>query len=190
MNAELNLIILSCQKGDRKAQEKLYKMYFKYLISISLRYTNNKETAFELMNEAFLKVMLNLDKFNNDMPFEAWIRRIQINTCIDQFRKVNTKNKVELNSLNSNIDYENIDAGINYNEAENELEAEDLLHYLNTLHLNQKQVFNLYVFDGYNHKEIGVILNIPEGTSKWLLSEAKSNLRKLVSKKVMEIVKI
>jgi RNA polymerase sigma-70 factor (ECF subfamily) len=80
-------LIQLCKKEDRRAQFNLYKQCYGILMAVCLRYERNKEDAEELVNMGFLKIVTKLDKYNSSIPFEAWIRRIMINTVIDEFRR-------------------------------------------------------------------------------------------------------
>ena len=171
-------LLESCRKEDRKAQFELYRLCYSILLSVCLRYERNKEDAEFLLNKAFYKILKNLDKYSDNVPFEAWIRRITINTVIDDYRK----NKKDI------VDYveEPMQAApakaVDYNAAEQRFDAEELQNLINQLPPISKKVFNLYVIDGYNHKEIAEQLNMSEGTSKWHLSSARKRLKALVLK--------
>ena len=80
-------LIASCIKRDRKAEYELYKNTYSYLMSICLRYTRDKDMASEILNVGFLKILSNLEKYNLAIPFKVWIRKIMVNTLIDEYRK-------------------------------------------------------------------------------------------------------
>lgn len=171
-------LLESCKKEDRKAQFELYRLCYSILLSVCLRYERNKEDAEFLLNKAFYKILKNLDKYSDNVPFEAWIRRITINTVIDDYRK----NKKDI------VDYveEPVQAApvkaVDYNAADQRFDAEELQNLIDQLPPISKKVFNLYVIDGYNHKEIAEKLSMSEGTSKWHLSSARKRLKALVLK--------
>lgn len=171
-------LIESCKKEDRKAQFELYRLCYSVLLSVCFRYEKNKEDAEFLLNKAFYKILKNLDKYKDNIPFEAWIRRITINTVIDDYRK-NKKEKidyVEEPMLAAPV------TAMDFNEADQRFDAEELQLLINRLPPVSKKVFNLYVIDGYNHKEIAEKLDMSEGTSKWHLSSARKKLKELVIK--------
>lgn len=171
-------LLQACKKEERKAQHELYKLCYAIMLSVCLRYERNKEDAEFMLNKAFFKVLTNLDKYQDHVPFEAWLRRITINTVIDEFRK-NKKHKVDY--MESPLDKAPIQT-MNYNEADQQLDAEYLQNLINLLPPISKQVFNLYAIDGYNHKEIGEKLEMSEGTSKWHLSTARAKLKQMLRK--------
>lgn len=171
-------LIDACIKESRKAQFELYKKCYSLLMSICMRYEKNKEDAEALLNQAFFKILTNLKKRPENAPFEAWIRRITINTVIDEYRK---KKRSQLDYLEEPMLVAPI-SEMSYNEADQKLDAEDLENIIKQLPPVSQTVFNLYVIDGYNHKEIGEKLNISEGTSKWHLSSARKKLKTLMRK--------
>ena len=92
MNVDRSLIE-SCIKGDRKAQNELYKVCFGQLITVCYRFTNNKDDAANLLNEAFFRILENLHKQNKDLPFMAWASKVTLNNCISEYRKDTTRKK-------------------------------------------------------------------------------------------------
>jgi RNA polymerase sigma factor (sigma-70 family) len=173
-------IIDACRKNDRRAQEKLYEWCYVKLMPTCMRYHRNEEDARAILNLGFVKICKNLDKLKPSTPFEAWVRRITINTIIDEFRK--NKNYIQLvDSKETDRELE-----IHHTTIENsvwsKLEMDILMGMLKRLPDVSRKVFNLYVIDGYTHKEIGELLNISDGTSKWHLSNARKLLRDMVNK--------
>lgn len=170
-------LLLDCQNNVRRAQFELYHKCFGILMSICLRYEKNSQDAEGLLNMGFLKIVTKLDKYNPDVPFEAWIRRIMINTIIDEFRK-NKKAKESLEYTDFNGVHES--RSVSYNEADLLFDAEELENMIQTLPPVTQKVFNLHVLDGYSHKEIAADMEMSVGTSKWHVSNARKILRGLV----------
>lgn len=173
-------LIEACAKQERKAQFELYKACYGVLMSVCFRYKTNKEDAEEVLNIGFLKILNSINKYQFNVPFEAWIRRIMINTLIDEYRK-NKKDKETMDFVDmseSKVGADQLDA----NSADLEFDAEDLLKMLEKLPDMSKRVFNLYAIDGYTHKEIADMLNMSEGTSKWHVSFARAELRKIMDR--------
>ena len=166
-------LIKDCINRKRKAEYELYKVTFSYLMSICIRYTRNQDLAKETLNIGFLKILTNLGKYSPEVPFKAWIRKIMINTLIDEYRKHKKNSEV--------IDYvEEYYETSNYYEQNTAIDkiSVDQIHTLIAKLPNMaQQVFNLFVVDGYSHKEIGEMLNIEEGTSKWHLNSAREKLK-------------
>lgn len=178
MGIDEELLSLCIQK-DRKAQFQLYRDCYSILMSVCLRYEKNKEDATSLLNLGFLKVLNNLEKYSKQAPFEAWIRRIMINTIIDEFRK-NRKQKETIEYSDPSED-RGTNVQVSYNDADQQFDAEELQLMLTRLPVLSQKVFNLHVIDGYSHKEIGNMLNMSDGTSKWHVSFARKKLREMIS---------
>lgn len=166
-------IINGCIKGEKKCQELLYKQYYAYGMSICLRYAHNRDEAAEILNDSFLKVFANLEKYKAELVFKSWFRRIIINTSIDYYRKYSK----HYNHLDEEvIDSEMLDVGLIA-----DLEIDDLMKILNELPENYKLTFNLYEIEGYSHLEISKMLGIAEGTSRSNLTRARNILRRAFS---------
>jgi RNA polymerase sigma factor (sigma-70 family) len=173
-------IITGCKKGNRKAQERLYKNYYRAMMTVCLRYTRNDEDAVEVLNNGFLRVFKNIQRYDPDQAsLYTWIRTIVINSCLDFIKQ---KNRVEkINEWN-----EDVEAHIEP-DVISKMRAGELLEQVRRLTPATQTVFNLYVIEGYNHKEIGQLLNISEGTSKWHLSEARKVLQQLIKEPKVKI---
>jgi RNA polymerase sigma-70 factor (ECF subfamily) len=181
MDLELQQLISLCIKQDRKAESALYKYCFNKLIPICHKYYKSKDDSVEQLNKTYLKILNNLSRFDESKSFDAWIKTIAVNTIIDEFRVNNKRNALFIDK-----DYE--EAALNYhsfnlNEAEAKLTAEDIQIQIQKLPDSSKMVFNLFTVDGYSHKEIGEMLGINEGTSKWHLN----NARKILKKKLIDM---
>jgi RNA polymerase sigma factor (sigma-70 family) len=180
MNIQPELIAL-CIRHDRKAEYELYKQSYSYLMSICMRYSRDKDTASEILNMGFLKVLKNLGSYKPEIPFKAWIRKIMVNTLIDEYRK-NRKSKetiVYVEEYYDSTDYSEV------NEALGRINCNQILEMINRLPEATKKVFNLFVIDGYSHKEIGELLDVSEGTSKWHLNAARQKLKEYIGKSVL-----
>lgn len=179
-------LIKQCIKQDRRAQFELYKKCFSILMSICMRYEKNREDAESLLNMGFLKIVTKLEKYHVDIPFEAWIRRIMINTIIDEYRK--NKKEQEVLEYMEFDDHHN--HGVDFNTADLQFDAEELNNMLKNLPAMSGQVFNLHVIDGYSHKEIGDMLSISVGTSKWHVANARKLLKEMIAEKVKKTHRI
>ncbi len=165
-------LIDGCLRGDSKMQEELYKRFAPKMYAVCLRYSNNTENAQDLLQEGFIKIFRNLNRFRNEGSFEGWIRRIFVNTSIEFFRK-----KTNLFSITEKDDLIVEDGSLN---ALDKLAEKDIIKLVQELSPGYRAVFNLYAIEGYSHKEIGNMLNISEGTSKSQLARAKGVLQKKV----------
>jgi RNA polymerase sigma factor (sigma-70 family) len=168
-------LIQGCLAGDRKMQELLYQRFSPKMYAVCLRYSNSADDARDLLQEGFIKVFKNLEKFRSEGSFEGWIRRIFVNTSIEHFRRATTMQSVTEAHENTFEDKE-------WNAFDN-LAEKDVIKMIRDLSPGYKQVFNMYVVEGYSHKEIGELLGISEGTSKSQLARAKMILQKMIRDK-------
>lgn len=171
-----NDLIQGCIDGDRQMQELLYKRYASKMYGVCLRYVANADDANDILQEGFIKVFKNLDKFRREGSFEGWIRRIFVNTAIEQFRK-----KIKLYNVDEVQENTLEDKELS---ALDLLATKDILNIVNELSPGYKAVFNLHVIEGFSHKEIADALGITEGTSKSQLARAKGVLKKIVETKL------
>ena len=165
-------IIQGCIAGRRDCQELLYKFFSPKMFGICLRYANDYHSAEDILQEGFIKVFNNIDRYRGDGSFEGWVKRIFINTAIEYYRKaVNHNGHTELDKASfrqvSDVAVEN-------------LAAQDLLKLIQKLSPGYRTVFNLYVIEGFSHKEIAAQLHISEGTSKSQLARARAILQKMI----------
>lgn len=167
-----NDLIQGCIEEDPQMQRMLYDRFSSKMYGVCLRYAGNTEDANDILQEGFIKVYKNIGKFRREGSFEGWIRRIFVNTAIEQFRK-----KVKLYNVSevqeNTIEDKELD-------ALDVLAAKDIVNIVNELSPGYKAVFNMHVVEGYSHKEIADLLGINEGTSKSQLARAKGVLKKLV----------
>ncbi|KYP16071.1 sigma-70 family RNA polymerase sigma factor [Flavihumibacter sp. CACIAM 22H1] len=159
--------------GEPKMQEALYRKYAPKMYAVCLRYAGNNDDAQDLLQEGFIKVFRNLDKFRHEGSFEGWMRRVFVNTSIEQYRK-----KVHMNSISDQEERGIEDASVSVLD---QLAERDIVQLVQELSPGYRAVFNLYVIEGYSHKEIGELLSISEGTSKSQLARAKAILQKKVA---------
>jgi RNA polymerase sigma-70 factor (ECF subfamily) len=170
-------IIKACIKGERRAQNALYKLYFPLMSSICLRYTKDKDEAIQKLNTGFFKILKNISNYNSEFAFATFVRTIMVNHLIDEFRK-----EKQYQSTFEFKDYNELEQEVSYNQAELDFNANDLLNLLKTLPEVSQKVFNLFAMDGYKHQEIAELLNISAGTSKWHVSDARKKLKDLLDK--------
>lgn len=149
------------------------------MFAVCYRYTHSKDLALDLMNLAFAKVMLTLEKYDEAQPIDKWIKTIAINVVIDEFRK--SKKYKESIRLYEDTALANAANGWDYDKHNGEI-MEAIKIKLRDLNPLTRSVFNLHAIDGYKHKEIAQMLEIPEGTSHWHYSVAKKELRDYLQK--------
>ncbi|NND33215.1 MAG: sigma-70 family RNA polymerase sigma factor [Saprospiraceae bacterium] len=163
---------------DQMAQKALFAQYYGYVMSLTLRYMGSREEAEEMLNDVFIKVFDRLRQYNENYPFEGWLRKIAIHTCIDRIRSL--RKLPVLSDLTSLLHTTSDEQDFIWDKEV------DILPILQELPPKYRAVFNLYVFDEYKHREIAKILGISEGTSKSNYSRAKAILKKRLSREVNE----
>ena len=173
-------LLIASLKGDRQSQERLYKQYFGFAMSVCLRYNHNREEALEIVNDSFMKVFVKGEQYDaagrhSSFPFKAWFRRIIVNTALDYYRSQ------QKHYFHENID-EAYDVSSTESNALSQLNHEELLELVQKLPSGYRLVFNLYVIEGFTHDEIAQKLQISVGTSKSNLSRARETLRKMIMK--------
>ena len=138
---------------------------------VCLRYSNNEHEAEDLLQDSFIKAFKNIESYQNKGALGGWLRKLTLNTALEQFRKnKNTNQTIELKEFNNYVD----------DTAIEKLELEDLLKKIQLLPTGFRTVFNLYAVEGFNHREIGEMLNISDGTSKSQYSRARLLLRTMI----------
>jgi RNA polymerase sigma factor (sigma-70 family) len=178
MNLEPELI-QACLRSDRRAQSELYSRCYSLLMGICMRYLKDEQEASAMVNQGFFKILNSLDKRNPHAPLEAWMRRIMINTVIDEFRRQRRhRETISYEYFGDSTHYEDF---VDYNEADRRLDAAEIETMVQQLPDVSRQVFNLYAIDGYSHKEISEWLGISVGTSKWHVSHARKQLKIMIS---------
>ncbi len=176
MPAENNLIdelIAGCLIGKRSAQEQLYERFYRAMAAICMRYTKNREDAVEVLNDGFVKVFKNIQRFDRlKASLYTWMRTIMINTAIDFVKR----QQPAFSDLNL--------TGEEEPAIENDIvlktDADELLALIRRLPAATQTVFTLFTVDGYGHQEIGQLLGISEGTSKWHVSDARKKLKQFI----------
>jgi RNA polymerase sigma-70 factor (ECF subfamily) len=181
-NQNLEQLILSCRKNDRRAQKELYTGFYGYCMSIALRYASSYDDAVEMVNDGFLKVFRDLRLFeprfqNLSSSFTGWLRRVVANSCIDHLRKYKSSTFLTtVDGLENNFQ----DKGAT---VEQNMEYKEIIQSVQQLSPQYRAVFNMYVLEGFSHAEIAEKLNISINTSKSNLFKARQNLVELISKR-------
>jgi RNA polymerase sigma factor (sigma-70 family) len=170
---ELSILIRDCIGQSRSAQKKLYDLYAPAAYGVIKRvFYNNEPVAKEILNDSFFKIFKDLNQYSFQGAFEGWIRKIVVNTIGDHLRKNLNRDKIK--------EIEPEDAYIDCEPIEN-LSHKELLKIIDTLPDAQREVFNLYVFENYSHKEIATLLNIKQNNCRWHLNDARRRLKEKIN---------
>lgn len=165
------LIIETILKGDRNAFSNLYEKYKKRFLLTCIRYVNRRSDAEDCLQDAFISIYKDLSKFDsNKGQFYTWANRIVINVCLQKLRKKSVINVFQdIFEFSQTISVQE--------DAIQNLSLQELTHIIQKLPKGYRTVFNMYVVDGFSHKEIAKHLGISEGTSKSQLNRAKKLLK-------------
>ncbi len=169
-------LIQGLRENDSMSQKLIFQKYYGFVMSITLRYTRDKQQAEEVLNDSFMKIFSKINLFNPKESFEPWLAKVVVNTSLDFLRKQSkTPSFLELThqEFNTEEDLSNF----------SQLNCDRLLQLIQELPPQYKAVFNLYVFEGYKHKEIAQLLDISESTSKSNYSRAKQSIKKKIGSK-------
>ena len=170
----IDSLLDGCKRGDRKVQENLYNALSSRMMSVCMRYAKDNFEAEDMLQMGFVKVFTKVSEFRNEGSFEGWIRRIMVNTAIETYRKnMRTMSVVDIDEV-----YDQPQSTFDMNQ----LETKDLLKLVQQLSPGYRMVFNMYVIEGYSHKEIAEALGITEGASKSQLSRARGILKEKLIK--------
>lgn len=166
----LEKLIDLCKQGDRKAQAQLYRKYAPILFGISLKYSRNKTEAEDNLHDSFMTIFDKIGQYSGKGSFEGWMKRITVNTVLQKYRK-----EEHLNVVSENTEEEvQVDSGFA------DINLQTLLQYIQELPNKYRLTFNMYVLDGYSHKEISEKLGTSTGTSKSNLARARMILKEKV----------
>lgn len=167
-----------CAKADRTAQKKVFELYASKMKAVCMRYAANADEAKDLMQEGFIKVFQNMDKFRGDASLETWVTRVMINNAITYLRK-NNKITRQTIALDENFDHEDEEL----TEEEEEITSEEVIELMQQLPPGYRTILNLYAIENYSHKEIADQLEINEGTSRSQLLKARKMLKKMINER-------
>ncbi|GAA3631263.1 RNA polymerase sigma factor [Flavivirga jejuensis] len=168
----LDQLIENCKVDNTKAQGELYKLFSSKLFSVCLKYSRNRAEAEDNLQDAFLTIFKKIEQYKNKGSFEGWLKRITVNTVLQRYR-----NEKVFDIINENV-IEDVELEVD----EDAISIDYLLQIIQELPDRYRLVFNLYVLDGYSHKDIADMLDINIGTSKSNLARARQSLKETIEK--------
>ena len=173
-------ILKGCLQNDPAAQRELYNRYSPKMLSVCYRFAHNREDAEDMLQEGFIKIFSQMHTFGNRGAFEGWIRRIIVHTCINILKK----NK----KFNESVDIIHATGAMVREESVPSIvQAKQIVECIRMLPIGYRTVLNLYAIEGYSHREIGMMLDIEESTSRSQYTRAKAMLEEiLVRKKIIQ----
>lgn len=167
-------MIKGCINGERQWQRRLYDAYAAKMLGVCMRYAKDRSEAEDMLQEGFIKVFQNIEKFKFEGSFEGWIRRIMVFTAINTYKYRNRKFQEDFDREDHDVPYSD--------EIIDKISAKEIMMLMQHLPEGYRIVFNLYAIEGYTHKEIADMLHIAEGTSKSQYARARVYMQQLLAK--------
>jgi RNA polymerase sigma-70 factor (ECF subfamily) len=169
-------IVMGCQQKEPAAQEALYLKFSSKMLGVCYRFAHNRQDAEDMLQEGFVKIFLQINRYEHRGSLEGWILRVIVHTCINHLKKYKKFNDVvDLAYASNLIIREDSIPGI--------VQAKQIVESIRALPIGYRTVLNLYAIEGYSHKEIGSMLEIEESTSRSQYTRAKNLLEEILSKK-------
>ncbi|HEX5112685.1 MAG TPA: RNA polymerase sigma factor [Saprospiraceae bacterium] len=166
-------LVEACIAKERWAQKQLYEEHYSLLMGVCLRYSSNHDDAMDILHEGFIKILNNIGRYQPGTSLIAWMRRIIVNTAIDYYRMQTRRRTDDLETAYEVQSHEP--------DALSQLTVQEIVKCIQQLSPAYRSVFNLYVIEGYSHREIADILEITESTSRSNLVKARAKLKDLLS---------
>lgn len=165
-------LIEAVRNRERWALKKIYEDNFEWLMPVCLRYADKEEEAEDILHEGFIKIFRNIDKYQPGTSLKSWMKRIMINAAIDAYRDKKRKRTEELTPM--------LQLKSKRPDILSKLTADEILEALRQLSPMYRAVFNMFVVEGFSHREIARTLNITESTSRSNLVKARNKLKTLL----------
>jgi RNA polymerase sigma-70 factor (ECF subfamily) len=176
---DLNDLVIGCKNNDRKAQKAFVDHFGKYLFAICRRYMRDDEEAKDVLQDSFVSIFNNISEFRSDaLALKSWTRQITINAALQRIRKTYRDKEIMTETM--------IDDRNEMPDIYGKIGVDEIMTLINELPAMYSQVFNLYVIDGYSHKEISDLIGVQESSSRAMLTRAK----KMIRDKIFEIQKM
>lgn len=178
---EFEELVKECLNGNSVARKQLYEQFARQMYTVCMRYARSKEDADDIFNQSFLNIYEKLYQLKNPKALAGWVKSACVNTSLEYARK-NYKVQDITESINEEKDWDTA-----MNQAVSKMALADLTRLIQQLPEQYKRVFNLYIVDGYSHKEIAEKLEISIGTSKSNLHDARKLLKtKIIASGLIE----
>ncbi len=171
-------LLKACLSGNNEAFKEMYDIFSQDMFKVCCMYAPDTDTANDFLQDGFIKVFLNLHKYKPSGSLGGWIRRVIVNSCIDNLRRDHWS------KLTTSFEEQEIDITEIYGDSdfEVELNSRTFFEITNELPVGYRTILNLYFLEEYTHKEIGALLGISDGTSKSQLFKAKKYLKEVLLK--------
>jgi RNA polymerase sigma factor (sigma-70 family) len=169
-------ILQGCLQNDAVAQKELYNKFSPKMLAVCYRFGHNREDAEDMLQEGFIKVFSQIHTFRNQGAFEGWVRRIIVHTCINNLKK-NKKFNESVDIIHATTLH------VREESVPSIVQAKQVVECIRLLPIGYRTVLNLYAIEGYSHKEISIMLDIEESTSRSQYTRAKQMLEDILVRK-------
>ena len=166
-------LVQACVRRERWAQRALYESHYGRLMGVCLRYARQESEAMDILHEGFIKIFKNIRKYELGTSLSAWMRRVMVNTAIDYYRKNVRRRTDDLEQAYS--------ISSDAPDAVSRMSTQEILRAVQQLTPAYRTVFNLYVVEGFSHREIAEQMDITESTSRSNLVKARNRLKELLA---------
>ncbi|HKK40414.1 MAG TPA: RNA polymerase sigma factor [Cryomorphaceae bacterium] len=167
-------LIKACLKSKKKARRALYDTHKGVMFALCLRYASSREEAEDILQEGFLKVYRDLHQYKPDAPLGAWIRKVMVNTALENIRKKSRRPQSRGQEV---MEWDSVTSA----DPSVEMNAKDLTAVIQGLPEDFRLVFNLVALEGYSHREVAEKLDISESNSKVRLNRARNMLQEKIA---------
>ncbi len=167
-------LIDACRRGERNAQFKIYKLYYKAMFNTSLRIVNDTAEAEDIMQESFLDAFQRLDSYAGQGSFGSWLKRIVVNNSLDSLRRLKDTVSFEEEGLDLPDEHEDD------HEADIQFQVQEVMKGIQQLPGEYRIIISLFLIEGYDHEEISGILNISNQLSRTRYSRARQKLLEIL----------
>lgn len=172
---DIEELLQGCRSNQRRAQEQLYRQFYRFAMTVALRYSRDEMDAADILSHAFVKIFKSIHTYDSSKgALQTWIKKIIINEGLDHIKA--------RERFSQNVELETVPEPIISNSILEQMGADEIMKLIHKLPPATHAVFILYAVEGYTHKQIAEKLKISEGTSKWHLSEARKFLQEQLSK--------
>lgn len=176
---EEQLLIAGCQRGESWAYKKLYELHSPVMMSVCMRYVNDRDTAQDILQEGFIKVFTKFHTYSEKGSLGGWMRRVFVTTALEYLRQNNAlKSSVSIDEYGDTMENQDV-------SVLDQLSADEIMECITKLPDGYRTIFNLFAIEGYTHSEIAKILNIQESTSRSQFLRSRKVLQDIVQSKLM-----
>lgn len=177
-SAHLSHQLDGCRRHDRASQAEVYRLFYRYALTVARAYAGSMDEAREVVNDAFLRAFTKIEHYDTWQPFKPWFNRVVVHAAIDHYRRYQAKQQKMSDELPLNLPDEGRDSTIL-----EKLSVEETILLVQKLPPAYRTVMSLYAIEGYEHQEIAELLGISEGTSKSNLFKARARLRDFMARR-------